>query len=330
MYHGASELVKRFRLYTFSRDTLTFRELKWGRTRLLGWGLAAGIVLLLGAMELNERTGDRWSLGFTRTSLMKQENRVLRQQLEMVTNRIQVLEGRLADLNEHGNHLRLLADLPTISDDERRAGIGGAVEEVDFATSPDVNALLNRLRQSVGAAERELTLQMSSYRDMSSQFETNKARFAHLPAIRPMEGYYSRRGIGLRLHPILNYYRPHEGLDIANDVGTPVYATGDGVVNFAGRSGGLGIMVEVDHGYSYRTVYGHLSKILVREGQRVKRGDLLARSGNTGLSSGPHLHYEVRLNGIAQNPLEYFLDDVPFDDDLAGVLSGPSERTGRE
>lgn len=322
--------MNRFRLYTFSRKTLTFEELKWGRTRLLVWGLVVGIALLLGAMEVNERTGDQWSLGFTRTNLMKQENRVLRQQLEMVTRRIQLLEGRLAEINNHGNHLRLLADMPTISEDERRAGIGGSVEEVDFTTSPDVNALLNRLRQSVGSAERELTLQMTSYRDISRQFETNKARFAHLPAIRPMEGYYSRRGIGLRLHPILNYYRPHEGLDIANDVGTAVYATGDGLVTFSGRSGGLGIMVEVDHGYSYRTVYGHLSKILVREGQRVRRGDLIARSGNTGLSSGPHLHYEVRLNGIAQNPLEYFLDDVPFDDDLAGVLSGPSERTGRE
>ncbi len=322
--------MKRFRLYTFSRDTLTFRELRWGRTRLLAWGLVVGVALLLGAMELNERTGDRWSLGFTRTSLMKQENRVLRQQLQMVTGRIELLEARLAELNSHGNHLRLLADLPTISEDERRAGIGGTVEEVDFATSSDVNLVLNRLRTSVATAERELTLQMTSYRDMSKQFETNKARFSHLPAIRPMEGYYSRKGIGLRLHPILNYYRPHEGLDIANDVGTAVYAAADGAVSFAGRSGGLGIMVEVDHGYSYHTVYGHLSKILVREGQQVKRGDLIARSGNTGLSSGPHLHYEVRLNGIAQNPLEYFLDDVPFEDDLAGVLSAPSERGGRE
>jgi hypothetical protein len=322
--------VKRFRLYTFSRDTLTFQELKWGRTRLLAWGLVAGIALLLGALEINQRTGDRWSLGFTRTNLMKQENRVLRQQLQMVTHRIQQLEGRLAELNDHGNHLRLLADLPTISEDERQAGVGGAVDEVDFATSPDVSTLLNRLRNSVASAERELSLQVTSYRDMSAKFETNKARFAHLPAIRPMEGYYSRRGIGLRLHPILNYYRPHEGLDIANDVGTQVHATGDGVVSFAGRSGGLGIMVEVDHGFSYHTVYGHLSKVLVREGQRVKRGDVIARSGNTGLSSGPHLHYEVRLNGIAQNPLEYFLDDVPYEDDLAGVLSGPSARTERE
>ncbi len=222
--------------------------------------------------------------------------------------------------------MRLLADLPKISEDERQAGIGGTVDEVDFSTSPDVNALLNRLRSSVASAERELTMQVGSYRDMSKKFETNKTRFAHLPAIRPMQGYYSRRGIGIRLHPVLNYYRPHEGLDIANDVGSAVHATADGVVTFTGRSGGLGIMVEVDHGYSYHTVYGHLSKTLVREGQRVKRGDLIARSGNTGLSSGPHLHYEVRLNGIAQNPLEYFFEDITFGEELAGVLGAPAQQ----
>ena len=240
--------------------------------------------------------------------------------------RISQLEGRLAELNDHGNHLRLLADLPKISEDERKAGIGGTVDEVDFSTAPDVNAVLNRLRATVSSAERELTLQVSSYREMTRQFESNRSKFAHLPAIRPMPGYYSHKGIGIRLHPVLNYYRPHEGLDIANDVGTSVHATADGVVTFTGRSGGLGIMVEIDHGYSYRTVYGHLSKTLVREGQRVKRGDLLARSGNTGLSSGPHLHYEVRLNGIAQNPLEYFFDDVSFDNELAGVLGAPAQQ----
>jgi len=84
----------------------------------------------------------------------------------------------------------------------------------------------------------------------------------------------------------------------------------NGVVDFSGRQGGYGLAVQVNHGFSYKTIFGHLSKILVHEGQRVKRGDLIARSGNTGLSNGPHLHYEVRYNGIAQNPSDYFFDDV--------------------
>ena len=326
MPHWVVQAMKRFRLYTFSHRSLTFQEVRWAKTKLIGWGIVSGVAVLLGLMEVNERTNGVLGLGFTRTNLMLQENRVLRQQLQVVDQRIRHLEGRLAELNDRGNHLRLLADLPEISEDERQAGIGGSIDEVDFTTSPDVNSLLNRLRSSVASAERELTLQVGSYREMNQKFELNKARFAHLPAIRPMQGYYSRRGIGIRLHPVLNYYRPHEGLDIANDVGTPVHATADGVVTFTGRSGGLGIMVELDHGFSFHTVYGHLSKTLVREGQKVKRGDLVARSGNTGLSSGPHLHYEVRLNGIAQNPLEYFFEDLSFGEELAGVLAAPAQQ----
>jgi murein DD-endopeptidase MepM/ murein hydrolase activator NlpD len=114
----------------------------------------------------------------------------------------------------------------------------------------------------------------------------------------------------MRLHPILNIYRMHEGIDIINEVGTSVYASADGTVDFTGRRGGYGLAVEINHGYSLKTLYGHLSKIVVREGQQVKRGELIARSGNTGLSNGPHLHYEVRINGVAQNPTEYFFDDI--------------------
>jgi murein DD-endopeptidase MepM/ murein hydrolase activator NlpD len=106
---------------------------------------------------------------------------------------------------------------------------------------------------------------------------------------------------------------PHEGLDIANDVGTPVYATGDGVVESAGRtSAGLGVTVVVNHGFGYTTVYGHLDRLLVRAGERVKRGALIARSGRTGIVTGPHLHYEVRYRGILQNPVDYFFDDIDY------------------
>ncbi len=126
-----------------------------------------------------------------------------------------------------------------------------------------------------------------------------------------MEGYYIPHSFGMRLHPVLRIMRDHPGLDIANDVNTPVYASGDGVVRYSGRTGGgYGIMVELDHGFGYTSAYAHLSRALVREGQKVKRGQLIGRSGRIGLVSGPHLHYEVRLNGIRQNPLDYFFDDV--------------------
>ncbi len=99
-------------------------------------------------------------------------------------------------------------------------------------------------------------------------------------------------------------------MDINNAVGTPVYATADGIVSFTGHESGYGVTLQIDHGYSLKTLYGHLSQILVHEGQRIKRGEIIARSGNTGLSNGPHLHYEVRVNGVAQNPIDYFFDDI--------------------
>ncbi|MEP0822975.1 MAG: M23 family metallopeptidase, partial [Ignavibacterium sp.] len=216
-------------------------------------------------------------------------------------------------LSERGNEIRMLVDMPKIDEDTRQVGVGGAEERIEYGVSSDVNQMLVRLNTMAARADRELQLQERSYEEVVARFEENKLRFAHLPAIKPMEGYYSVHGFGPRLHPILRIIKPHEGLDIANDVGTPVYATGDGVVEYAGRTGGgYGIMVELAHGYGYTTVYAHLSKVMVKEGQKVKRGDLLALSGRTGLVSGPHLHYEVRLNGIRQNPIDYFFDDVDY------------------
>jgi len=300
------------KLYRFSKHTLTYAELPWARTKLFVSGLAFGVVLLLGVLEVNGRYGDTLGLGYTRTNLLIQENAILRGQIASINDRIGVLQDNLVKLNDRGNHMRLLMDISRIPEDVRQAGTGGASMDVDFNTSLDVSKELNTLRTTMTVAEKELQLQFSSYREIAEKYSENKTRFAALPAIRPMNGYYSRKGPRVRLHPILNIYRRHEGIDIAADVGTPIYAPADGVVEFVGRSSGYGNTVEINHGFSYRTLYGHLSKALVQEGQRVKRGQLIARCGSTGLSSGPHLHYEVRKNGVPQNPLEYFFDDVDY------------------
>ena len=118
----------------------------------------------------------------------------------------------------------------------------------------------------------------------------------------------------MRFHPILHIFRKHEGIDIDNEVGTPIYAAAEGTIEFTGHQGGYGLTLEINHGFSLKTRYGHLSQILVHEGQRVKRGELVARCGNSGLSNAPHLHYEVRVNGVAQNPIDYFFDDVRTSD----------------
>jgi murein DD-endopeptidase MepM/ murein hydrolase activator NlpD len=170
--------------------------------------------------------------------------------------------------------------------------------------------------------EREIKLQEDSYEEIDRKFEFNKAFFNHIPGIKPMEGFYSPNSFGYRLHPVLGVVRFHEGLDIINDAGTPVHVTGDGTVSFAGVKAGYGLTIEIDHGYGYQTLYAHLSKSLVREGQQVRRGDVIARSGHSGLVSGPNLHYEVRLKGQRQNPVYYFFDESEPQGSVAQLADG--------
>ncbi len=222
------------------------------------------------------------------------------------------IKSALSKLSTQGNQMRLLVNLDAVDEGTNSAGTGGAVGTpfMDFGNDSTVHTLASTMME-FQQIQSEIKLQEQSYKQILDKYDYNKGFFSALPALKPMAGYYSIREFGLRLHPVLGIYRTHEGLDIINDVGTPVYAAADGVVEMAGHSGGgYGIVVVIRHGYGYQTLYGHLSKVLVHEGQTVKRGDCIAKSGRTGLVSGPHLHYEVRYNGVCQNPADYFLDDI--------------------
>lgn len=312
--------MKKNTLYYFSGNSLKFVEARWMRTKLAIRTIVIAVVLGGLVFEVNQMTGDVLGLGIGRGRYLSAENRQLRNQLSVLSTRLAGLESELSSLNNRDNELRLMVDLNQIDDDVRQVGVGGSEERAEYGVSQEMNALLSDLYEKMGRAERELQLQSRSYQDVVERYETNKVRFSHLPAIKPMQGYYDVNSFGIRMHPVLRIMKPHEGLDISNDVGTPVYATGDGVVRFAGRTGGgYGIAVEIDHGYGYKSFYAHLSKVHVREGARVKRGDLIGKSGRTGLVSGPHLHYEVRLNGVRQNPLDYFFDDVSVQEYTAQI-----------
>jgi len=148
--------------------------------------------------------------------------------------------------------------------------------------------------------------------DTLAQLADRKAdMLASVPAIRPIKNMKQiTSGFGYRYHPILKTLRKHTGVDIAAERGTPVYATADGVVEEEEGTSGYGIVVVINHGYSYKTLYAHLSKKVVKVGKRVKRGELIGYVGNTGLSVGPHLHYEVIKNGEKVNPIHYFFNDI--------------------
>ncbi|MGD0589927.1 MAG: M23 family metallopeptidase [Bacteroidota bacterium] len=277
-------------------------------------GLLMGGAVLWFLIAMNQHYGDVFGLGFVQQTALVNENRVLQNQLQFLTHQLNGIQKQLTLLGDKGNEMRLLADLPKLDEDLRKAGTGGTESRIDFTSSISVNSLLNNLRSTVEQAEHELRLQSSSYEEIESAYEKNKVRFSHLPAIKPMDGFYNKNGFGMRFHPILHIFRKHEGIDIDNEVGTPIYAAAEGTIEFTGHQGGYGLTLEINHGFSLKTLYGHLSQILVREGQRVKRGELVARCGNSGLSNAPHLHYEVRVNGVAQNPIDYFFDDVRASD----------------
>ncbi len=306
--------MRKIKLYRFSFETLEFQEARWTRTRLLLTGLSLGAIVLAILLFINQEYNDILGIGIIQHNSLVNENRILQSQLQFLTRRLDGIQKQLAKLGEKSNELRMRVDLPKLDDDILKAGIGGVEERIDFTASSSVNSLINLIRSTTEKTERELDLQTKSYAEIGVTYEQNKIRFSHLPAIKPMEGFYNKYDFGMRFHPILQFNRPHEGIDIINEVGTPIYAPGDGVIDFIGHQVGYGLTIEIDHSYSIKTVYGHLSKSLVKEGQKVKRGDLIARSGNSGLSNGPHLHYEVRVNGVAQNPINYFFDDVKLSD----------------
>jgi murein DD-endopeptidase MepM/ murein hydrolase activator NlpD len=303
--------MSRFKLYHFSPTSLEFVEARWCRTRLAALSAILFVSVLGAGFEANRMCGDVFGLGFQRDRALRAENAVLRNKIRTFANRVENVRETIALLGDGANELRLNVDLPKVGADTRKAGIGGTDQRLDLVLAGDLNVMLNDLRTSMTKAEKELQLEQVIYHEAAAQLEKNKSMYPCIPAIRPMDGYYSMSGYGMRFHPVFHQMLLHEGLDIANAEGTPVYSTGDGVVAMAGgTSTGLGTMIVINHGYGYTTVYGHLSKVLVRSGERVRRGAVIGRSGSTGIVTGPHLHYEVRLNGRLQNPVDHFFDGI--------------------
>jgi murein DD-endopeptidase MepM/ murein hydrolase activator NlpD len=162
----------------------------------------------------------------------------------------------------------------------------------------------------LGALERRARLMAVSLEEASDSLLAHRDILEATPSILPAAGVLSSRFSTSRLHPIFHRALPHEGVDISAPQGTPILATAKGTVTFAGWMSGLGNTVEIDHGYGYVTRYGHASKLLVRRGQEVTRGEVIARVGSTGISTSPHLHYEIHVGGVAVNPMNYVIGSV--------------------
>jgi murein DD-endopeptidase MepM/ murein hydrolase activator NlpD len=300
------------RILILSPASVGVREARFFRTKMIGAGIIAGVLMVGGMFFINLAGDDFLGLGVGQMSMLVNENRVLREQIKDIAGNLSAVERTLHNLSERGNELRVAVDLQKIDDDTREAAVGGA-QQVSPATflGGELNGILTDAQSLVDKLSREVNLQKTSYEEIEKRLDYNRVLFSHLPAIKPMAGAYSIHSFGMRNHPVLHVYKMHPGIDIINEVGTPVYAAGDGEVAFAGRTqGGYGVRVELSHGFGYSTLYAHLAEVYVAIGQKVKRGELIARSGRSGLVSGPHLHFEVRLNGALQNPVDFFFDDI--------------------
>ncbi|MFZ6033547.1 MAG: M23 family metallopeptidase [Melioribacter sp.] len=238
---------------------------------------------------------------------LKKDNALLRSRLETMTEKYVELDKRVKELKDLSYSLRLTANLDV---DSSQFGTGGAVFTPLTTNNPvTISNFVKNIDNLINKVENDVVSERKNYNEIVRKLKENEVLFASMPAIKPCEGTIAD-DFGLRLHPILKVRRMHNGVDIITDVGTKVYAPGDGIVTFAGRRGSYGLTLEIDHGFGYKTVYAHLKQTKVRKGQKVKRGDLIALSGNSGLSTGPHLHYEVRHNDIPLNPLNFIYEDV--------------------
>ncbi|HTY10625.1 MAG TPA: M23 family metallopeptidase [Bacteroidota bacterium] len=307
-------MKKSRKLFFYSEENVSFVEAKGFKAKfsvLVVVSVFAGLAALFGA---NHYLGDVLGIDVDRVNFLTTENKLLKDEVKNLSVRLADMSQTMDKLAEREDQLRLAVNLPHIDQDTRAIGTGGTKRETNIGIiSKDASDLISSADQLLDKLDKEFVFEQQSYQDIYNKSKYNKELFAHIPAIKPMAGYFNYHDFGMRLHPILGIVRMHEGVDISNDIGTPVYATGDGVIESAGGTGGgYGIAVEVNHGFGYKSWYAHLLRPTVRVGQKVHRGDLIAYSGNSGLSTAPHLHYEVRLNGEKKNPVGYFIDDVDY------------------
>ena len=247
------------------------------------------------------------------TAELRQKNELLTSELAAIQKQVLSLDVHLDKLAKQDEEFRLAAGLELLNEDVRRVGIGGPETErpgIAKLSKLDRNAgdLASSTNESVGELLRRARLLSYSWREAHNALENKHAKWEATPSIVPTAGYLTSPFSRSRRHPVFNRARPHHGVDISAPTGTPIVSAANGVVRSAGYDGDFGYAVEVDHGYGVVTRYAHASKLLVRGGQRVQRGEKIALVGSTGLSVGPHLHYEVLVNGRPTNPRQFFFE----------------------
>ncbi|MEX2526596.1 MAG: M23 family metallopeptidase [Gemmatimonadota bacterium] len=277
------------------------------RRTLLGGG---GFVLaLLGLVAMVGMGGASKIQSFQ----LERKNALLTQELEELRLRVGSLQGNLEQLSDRDAEVRALAGLESLDEEVRQVGVGGpgSLTSPDdhplWSVDPELGKAAFAVSYDLNVLERRVKLLTESFSVATDSLEAHRNLLESTPSILPTAGRLTSRFSNARLHPIHHRTLPHEGVDISAPQGTPILAAAKGRVTFAGRKAGYGLVVELDHGFGYETLYGHASQLLVREGQEVRRGEVIAQVGRTGIATSAHLHYEVRVAGRPMNPMNYVI-----------------------
>jgi murein DD-endopeptidase MepM/ murein hydrolase activator NlpD len=280
-------------------------EVSYGLIKTAIGGVALGLAaaLLVGYATM-ARTAD-----LSRTAHLQDENSRLAQEIGELHGRLSTLSDTLTRISQRDARIRVLANLEPIDPQVQAAGIGGptlAARPGLLNAGPTVRRS-EEIRVDLNALIRRANLLASSFEEAKDSLASHSQQLAATPSIMPTQGWLTSAFSSMREHPILHIARPHEGIDVTAPMGSPIEAPAAGVVTDAGWESGYGNTVTIDHGYGVTTKFAHASKLLVKTGQRVQRGQRIALVGNTGLATGPHLHYEVHVNGRPVDPLKYVL-----------------------
>lgn len=294
------------RTYDRVYPTVRQRVMSILRGLFVGMGFGAGTFLLL-----------LWIFGTPSEKELRIENSRLLAQYDVLSHRLDEALTVLKDVQQRDDNLyRVMLQADPIADPLRKSSFGATnryEELMDLANSD----LVVNTTQKMDMLDRQLYIQSQSFDEVVELCKENDDKLKCIPAIQPVSNKDLKKtasGYGLRIDPIYNTTKFHEGMDFSANIGTPVYATGDGVVTKAGWQSGYGKIIKIDHGYGYETWYAHLNDMDVRVGQKVVRGQVIGEVGNTGKSTGPHLHYEVHVKGRVVNPVNYYFMDLNADD----------------
>ena len=297
--------------YVYSSERLEYKEVyksKWHKYLknypLFVYGFLAGIAFLVTLSIFIYSPNEKRLLN---------EKKVLKEEFEVLSKKIDEAEKLINIFSLRDDSLyRVILGIDPLPQSIKEAGQGGSSKR-NFNLEGNDKEMLNSIFEKIDKINSKANVLEYSFEEISEAVRKNKIKMLHIPAIMPIYNKDLKRtgaGFGMRKHPILNITRMHEGIDFYATTGTEVYATADGVIESARYSTTFGNVVTIDHGYNLETLYAHLTRFNVKEGQRIKRGQVIGFVGSTGLSSGPHLHYEVHLNKKEINPVHYFYGDL--------------------